>query len=197
MNATPMTPWATARMVAVDSTANSPPRAIPAIRSKIARLARLPASPKAMMIPAMTKEARNLSSPVPMPATTATPFLARSAIWGCIFCSSAGRSACALDQIAYTFLPTRGHSATSGVRRGDLHVLSCSCPTASCMESPSEFTSTLVGPTISTMPRITIRVAASPCLPPSFAANIRCSGYSVTARISAQTIRDRNGEKIR
>ena len=44
MKATPMTPCATARMVAVASFVNSAPCAAPAKRSKMARLARLPAS---------------------------------------------------------------------------------------------------------------------------------------------------------
>ena len=51
MKATPMTPWATARMVAVDSLVNSSPRSGPTMRVKIARLARSPAWPKAIMMP--------------------------------------------------------------------------------------------------------------------------------------------------
>ena len=41
MKATPMTPCATARMVAVDSMVNSSPRSGPTMRAKIAWLARL------------------------------------------------------------------------------------------------------------------------------------------------------------
>ena len=42
----------------------------------------------------------------------------------------------------------------------------------------------------------TSTVADQPCLPPILAASIWCSGYSVTARISAQTIRVRKGANI-
>ena len=46
MKATPMTPCATARMVAVDSLVNSTPRSGPTMRVKIASQARLPALPE-------------------------------------------------------------------------------------------------------------------------------------------------------
>ena len=47
-NATPSTPLATARMVAVDRSTNSAPRCPLATRSKIQRIARSPPSPKAI-----------------------------------------------------------------------------------------------------------------------------------------------------
>ena len=83
MNATPRTPNATARMVAVDSFANSSPRPVPKMRSKMALVPLAPDWPKAMMIPAMMKETRNSSIEPPMPATIPSAFLVRSPSFGC------------------------------------------------------------------------------------------------------------------
>ena len=54
-----------------------------------------------------------------------------------------------------------------------------------------------VGTTTSAKTTRTISVDAHPCLPPSRYASHWWSGYIVTARITAQTVRVRNGEKIR
>jgi hypothetical protein len=51
--------------VAVVSVANSPPCAVPTMRSEIARLPRSPACPKAMMMPAMTRDAKKLQPSTP------------------------------------------------------------------------------------------------------------------------------------
>ena len=59
MKATPMTPWATARIVATARWLNSVPRSLPTTRVKIALPLRSPARPKAMMIPAMMRAAMN------------------------------------------------------------------------------------------------------------------------------------------
>ena len=152
MKATPITPWATARMVAVDRLANSLPRALPTMRSKIARLLRLPACPKAMMMPAMMKEARNCNTPPPMLATKPRAVFASSPIFGCMLCTSAGRSAWAFDHTSWIFLPTTGHAATPGRGAGICSVLFCTSWTSCCTESPSELSSIAVGTTISTMP---------------------------------------------
>ena len=65
------------------------------------------------------------------------------------------------------------------------------------MESAIEFVNTALGVTIKAKPISTTRVEASPCRPPILRAISCWSGKSVTARISAQIIRVRNGEKIR
>jgi len=83
MKATPMTPWATARMVWVASLENSAPRApLPMTRPKIASLPRPPDWPKAMMMPAMMNEPMNCNRPTPMPATKPSMDFARSPILG-------------------------------------------------------------------------------------------------------------------
>ena len=76
-------------------------------------------------------------------------------------------------------------------------MLFCTSVISCCTESPSELIRTAVGATINATPRRVSTVADQPCLPPNLAASIWCSGYSVTARISAQTISVRKGEKIR
>ena len=98
MKAMPITPWATARIVATDSAVNSSPRSKPKMRAKIARLARSPASPKAMMMPAMMNAATNARMPPPMLATIASASLASSPIFGCRLLTSAGRLSCACCQ---------------------------------------------------------------------------------------------------
>jgi hypothetical protein len=57
--------------------------------------------------------------------------------------------------------------------------------------------SAAVGTTITTAPSSTMSVAARPCRPPSLAASHSCIGYRVTARISAQIMRVKNGENTR
>ena len=79
MKATPRTPNATARMVAVDSFANSSPRPVPTMRSKMDVMLLAPDWPKAMMIPAMMKEARNSSIAPPMLATIPSACLSQVA----------------------------------------------------------------------------------------------------------------------
>ena len=83
MKAMPITPWATARIVATDSMVNSSPRSTPTMRAKIARLARSPALPKAMMMPAMMNAATKARMAPPMLATIASAALASSPIFGC------------------------------------------------------------------------------------------------------------------
>ena len=197
IKATPMTPWATARMVAVESRVNSTARAVPTTRAKIAWQPRSPAAPKAMMMPAMMTDARNCSRPPPMLATKPNAAFARSPIIGCRLWTSAGRSAWAVAHRPWIFLPTIGQFSTPGRGAGIARVLSCRACTNCCTESPSELISTAVGATISTTPTITSSVAARPCRPPMRAATARWRGYRVTARIKAQIIRVRKGEKIR
>jgi hypothetical protein len=59
MKAMPITPWATVRIVPAASVVNTPPRCTPNTRSKIARLARAPDSPKAITMPATMKARMN------------------------------------------------------------------------------------------------------------------------------------------
>ena len=82
------------------------------MRLKMRRVAAAPASPNAMMIPAMAKEATNSSSAPATLATISSAFLARSPSCGCMPLTTAGKSVWAFDQKAWTFLPTTGHSAT-------------------------------------------------------------------------------------
>jgi hypothetical protein len=65
------------------------------------------------------------------------------------------------------------------------------------IESAIEFIKTAVGVTIRARPSTTTTAEASPCRPPILRAIIWCSGNRVTARISAQIIRVRNGAKTR
>ena len=197
IRATPMTPCATARMVAADSATNPGARSGLMIRAKIASLLRAPASPNAMMTPAITNAARSWSMPPPMPATAPSIQSASSPTFGCMLCTSAGRSECAFDQNAWMSLPTIGHLSTPGRGAGICRVLAWTSCTNSCAASPSEPTSRPVGTTKSATPTRTISVDAHPCLPPSRYATRWWSGYIVTARITAQTVRVRNGEKIR
>ena len=162
MKAMPITPWATARMVATDSTVNSSPRSGPTMRPKIARLARSPASPKAITMPAMMKAATNLRMSPPMAATIANAVFARSPIFGCRLAISAGRSVWALSQTAKILSPTSGQSATRASGGGICSVFCCTSSISRCTESPTEFTSTAVGATISVMPSSVISVAAQP-----------------------------------
>ena len=77
-----------------------------------------------------------------MLATIATAFLDSSPIFGCMLWISAGRSECACDHSAWTFLPTTGHSATLAGGAGICRVLSRTLPIRSCTESPSEASNT-------------------------------------------------------
>ena len=127
---TPITPWATARMVAVASLVNSLPRALPTTRSKIAWLLRLPALPKAIKIPAIMREARNCNTPPPMLATKPKADFASSPILGCMLCTSAGRLESAFDQSSWILLPTTDHPSTPGRGVGILSVLFCTSLTS-------------------------------------------------------------------
>ena len=162
MKATPSTPLATARMVAVDRSTNSAPRVPSTTLSKIERIARAPDSPKAIMMPATTREARNCNSPPPMPATKPSAALARLPIFGCMLCTSAGRSVWALVQKACTLSPTSGQLATPSRGGGTWSVLFCTSLMSPCTESPSELISAAVGTTTTTTPSSTSSVAASP-----------------------------------
>ena len=62
----------------------------PATRRKIARLAREPESPYAIMMLATINEARNSNRPLPMLATMASAFWANSPIFGCMLCTNPG-----------------------------------------------------------------------------------------------------------
>ena len=194
MKATPSTPLATARMVAVDRSANSAPRPPAMIFSKIDRTPRAPDSPKAIMMPATTREPRNCSNPPPILATKPSAAFARLPIFGCMLCTSAGRSVWALVQKACTLSPTSGQFSTPSRGGGTTSVLSWMPLMSPCTESPSEFISAAVGTTATIAPSSTSSVAARPCRPPSLAASHTCIGYRVTARISAQIMRFRNGE---
>ena len=98
MKAMPMTPCATARIVAVESPLKLSPRSRPMTRSKMARLPRVPASPYAIKIPATMNDARNCRMPRPMLATVDSAVRARTPIFGCMLSTRPGRSQCAFDQ---------------------------------------------------------------------------------------------------
>jgi hypothetical protein len=99
MSATPMTPWATVRMVAADSLMNPGARSGLMRRAKIARLAFAPDSPYAMITPAMQNEAMNFRIAPPMLATKARADFATPPILGCRLSMNAGRSVYACVQI--------------------------------------------------------------------------------------------------
>ena len=122
------------------------------------------------MMPATARDARNCNSPPPMPATKPSAAVARLPIFGCMLCTSAGRSVCAFVQIACTRSPTSGHSATPSLGGGTWSVLFCTSLISRCTESPSEFISAAVGTTTTTIPSSTSSVAANPWRPPIFAA---------------------------
>lgn len=166
MKATPMTPWATARMVAVEGFANSAPRSGPMMRTKIAWLPRARAWPWAITMPATMTAARNISNSPPMPATTPTAVFARSPIFGCMLCTRPGRSSYARDHRACSLSPITGQPATPSRRAGIRRELICTSWISRCTESPSELVSSAVGATICTMASSTRTVAASPCRPP-------------------------------
>jgi hypothetical protein len=88
----------------------------------------------------------------------------------------AGRSLCACDQSACTFLPTTGQAATFSDGAGTASVLSRTPLTTSCTESPNWLASMIVGVTITATATSTISVDASPCLPPVRPASIWWSG---------------------
>jgi hypothetical protein len=83
-----------------------------------------------MMMPAMMNEARNCSTPTPMPATKASAALASSPIFGCMLCTRAGRSLYARDQNAWIFLPTMGHRASESGGAGIASELFCTSVTS-------------------------------------------------------------------
>src|SRR4029077_14821359 len=60
ISATPITPWATARIVCVDNLVNAAPRSLPAILEKMARQPCAPDRPKAIRMPAMISEGDEL-----------------------------------------------------------------------------------------------------------------------------------------
>ena len=132
-----------------------------------------------------------------MLATIASAALASSPSFGCRLLTSAGRSSCASCQTAWTFSPTTGHSATPGLGGGICSVFCCTPSTRRCTESPIELSSTAVGATISATPSTVMIVAGQPVRPPILVASHWCSGYSVTARISAHTISTRKGANTR
>jgi len=78
MKATPITPWATARIVATARWLNSAPCSRPTTRAKMALPLRSLACPKAMMTPAMMRAAMNCRITPPMLATIASAALASS-----------------------------------------------------------------------------------------------------------------------
>ncbi len=149
------------------------------------------------MMPAMMKAATKPRMPPPMLATMPSAALASSPSFGWWVLTSAGRSSCASCQAAWTFGPTTGHAATPGLGGGICSVFCCTPSITRCTESPIELSSTAVGATISATPSTVISVAAQPVRAPILAASHWCSGYSVTARISAQTISTRKGENTR
>jgi hypothetical protein len=102
--------------------------------------------------------------------------VASSPILGCMLLTSAGRSSCACDQSACTFLPTTGQAATLSDGAGTWSVLSRTPLTRSCTESPNWLASMTVGVMMTATASSTISVDASPCLPPIRAASIWCSG---------------------
>ena len=84
MAATPTTPSATARMVAIESLASDSPLVEPATRAKKARPLRDAESPLAIKMVAMTNEGRNNNILTPTLATIETACRAKSASFGCM-----------------------------------------------------------------------------------------------------------------
>ena len=149
------------------------------------------------MMPATMREARNCSNAPPMPATKPSAALARLPIFGCMLCTSAGRSVWALVQKACSLSPISGQFSTPSRGGGTTSVLFWTSLMSPRTESPSELISAAIGTTTTTAPSSTISVAARPCRPPSLAASDTCIGYRVTARISAQIMRFMKGENTR
>ena len=118
------------------------------------------------MMPATTREPRNCSNPPPMPATKPSAALARLPIFGCMLCTSAGRSVWALVQKACTLSPISGQFSTPSRGGGTSSVLFWMPSMSPCTESPSELMSAAIGTTTSTTPSSTISVAARPCASP-------------------------------
>ncbi|MDT4855385.1 hypothetical protein FQZ97_897380 [compost metagenome] len=171
MNAMPTTPWATARMVAVHSSASSGPRSGPEMRVAMATAVPLPLSPLAMISPAIASARMNTSTPAPTPASCVSTVLLTSLTWGATCCQTQPRSLDAWVQMRNSGSPTTGHSCTltggGGISRlwpWTLCMLFC---TDSAMDAPRK-PSGVISPA---SPSTTSKVAARPERPPSMPAS--------------------------
>ncbi|MNR32759.1 hypothetical protein D3C85_1503740 [compost metagenome] len=136
----PITPWATARMVAVHSLASGLPRSSPDTRMAMRCAAISPRSPNAMMMPeTMIAAMNNRNAP---PALAAAPSTVRPASlsWGIHWFSTPAMFSEAASHRACTFGPISGQAATESGGAGTLQAPLFSSVTRLSTDSPMDIT---------------------------------------------------------
>ena len=98
-------------------------------------------------------------------------------------------------QVSVSFWPTSGRSASHGGGGGTVRLWFCKPETSEYMEDPSDVTTVTIGTSITATP--TSPISSADQRLPSRTTRRRCSGYSITARITDQSRMPVKGNMIR